>query len=844
MNPGFAAMNPLRISSFVRGCATAVFFLMGSLPAVAGTFNSIDEVRPRLGQRGTTVEVTVRGSYLRGAEEIAFYRPGIRVLSIEPLGKPPEDHLKWNPALKCVFEIAPDCPVGEHVFRVRTPSTLSMAATFNVTPFSVINETEDDKERGTKDNDKPASAMLVEPNVSVHGYVDGRATGDMDVYRVPVTPGGRLTAQVDCVRISDFTHGHGEDSGFDLKLRVLDAAGKELAANDDNALHVQDPFVSFRVPEKLPTSSDGTPGSFVFVEVQRSTFTGYRAPYVVHIGDYQRPLAAYPPGGPAGQAVPVRFLGDPLGEFTGTVTMRKEPGTFGHAGGCPTPMLLRASEMPNVLEDEGGTETMVAALPAALNGIIGKPGEVDRFRVAMKKGQRYRVRVFAAALGSPLQPKLEIQAPGAEGKLGEAALVKFAAEKDERDVFGISAYGGGVLPESIDPSVIWEAKADGEHLLTMTDLGGGGSSTSVYRIECELAQDAILTVLPNTLYWWEAPKWASLGIPRGDRWTVNVNLMPCQGNAFKGETEIVAEGLPKGVTLLPNRVPAGAGKWPIQFEAAADAPLAAAVISLRVQPVDPAVKLASGSQQNLPFLNKPGGDAWKTVRLDRFMLAVLEKPPFSLEVAEPATAIVRGGELAIPVKLLRRGGFDEPVGFQCDWKPGGIGMPPQVVFEPGQTESVLNVSADLTAPLGPVPLVVTANTKERGDQGWHGDGQMRVSSRILRLVVAEPFVELSSQPESVRRGERKKMVWSVKHKTPFTGAAPVRLVGLPKGIELHEPLPTITSGTAEIAFDIEATDDALIGTTAGITCEVAVTQAGQVIKQRSGRGILRADPRP
>jgi hypothetical protein len=143
-----------------------------------------------------------------------------------------------------------------------------------------------------------------------------------------------------------------------------------------------------------------------------------------------------------------------------------------------------------------------------------------------------------------------------------------------------------------------------------------------------------------------------------------------------------------------------------------------------------------------------------------------------------------------------------------------------------------------------VPLVVTANTKERGDQGWHGDGQMRVSSRILRLVVAEPFVELSSQPESVRRGERKKMVWSVKHKTPFTGAAPVRLVGLPKGIELHEPLPTITSGSTEIAFDIEATDDALIGTTAGITCEVAVTQAGQVIKQRSGRGILRADPRP
>ncbi|MBU6303685.1 MAG: serine protease [Verrucomicrobia bacterium] len=818
--------------------------LLAALPVMAGNFNTIDQVRPRIGQRGTTVEVTISGDYLRGAEEIAFYRPGIRVLSIEPQGKPPENPLKWRPALKCKFEIAPDCPVGEHVFRVRTPWTLSMAATFNVTPLPVVDEVEGAKERGTKDNDSVASAMPVESGVSVYGLMDGRASGDRDVFRVPVKPGGRFTAEVDCVRISDFTHGHGEDSGFDLKMRVLDAAGKELAANDDNALHVQDPLVSFRVPETLPSPADGTPGSFVFVEVQRSTFTSYQAPYALHLGDFPRPLAAFPPGGPAGETVPVRWLGDPLGGFTSPVAMPRETGTFRHAGQSPTTMLLRSSAMPNVLEAAGEGGTRVDSLPAALNGIIGKADEVDRFRVLMKKGARYRVRVFAAALGSPLQPKLQIQAPAADGKPADPALVKFTAEKDERDVFGISAYGGGVLPEAIDPSVIWEAKTDGEHLISMADLGGGGSPLSVYRIEVEPTRDAIFTVLPNTLYWWEAPKWASLGIPRGDRWTVNLNLMPCQGNTFKGETEIVAEGLPKGVRLLPNRVPAGAGKWPIQFEADADATLASAVIALKVRPLDPAVQLESGSQQNLPFLNKPGGDAWKTVRLDRFMLAVLEKSPFSLEVAEPAAAIVRGGELAIPVRLIRRDGFNEQVGFQCDWKPAGIGGPPQLVFEPGQTESVLSLSADLSAPLGPVPLVVTANTKERGDQGWHGDGQIRVSSRILKLVVAEPFVELASQPDSVRRGERKKMTWTVKHKTPFSGAAPVRLVGLPKGVELHEPLPLITSGTKEIAFDIEATDDALIGTSNGLTCELAVSQAGQVIRQRSGRGILRTDPRP
>lgn len=821
--------------------------------ATAGSWNSIDSVRPRIGQRGTTVEVTINGWYLRDAQEIAFYKPGIRVVSIEPIGTPPENQPSppaWWPNLKCVFEIAPDCPVGEHVFRVRTPTTLSFAATFNVTPFPVVDEVEDDKDRGTKGNDSVATAMPVAPNVSVHGFMDGRATGDVDVYRVPVQPGQRLTAQVDCVRISDFTHGHGEDSGYDLKLRVLDAAGRVLAANDDNALHVQDPLVSFRVPEVLPALTDGqggsaeaAAGSFVFVEVQRSTFTTYNAPYVVHIGDFRRPLAAYPPGGPAGQAVPVRFLGDPLGEFTETVVMREEPGTFGHASDGPTPLPLRSAAMPNVLED-AAAETRVPALPAALNGIIAAPGEVDRFRVSVKKGDRYRVRVFAGAFGSPLQPRLEITPPAEEGQPAAKPLVKYSADREERDIFGISAYGGAVLPDAIDPSVIWEPKVDGEHLISMTDLGGGGSATAVYRIEVEPARDAIQVVLPNTLYWWEAPKWASLGIPRGDRWTVNVNLAPCQGNTFKGEAEIVAEGLPAGVTLLPNRVPAGAGKWPIQFEAAADAPLAAAVIRLALRPIDPAVTLESGPQQNLPFLNKPGGDAWKTVRLDRFMLAVLDVPPFSLEIDEPAAPIVRGGELAIPVRLVRRDGFDEPVGFQCDWKPAGIGVPPQAVFEPGQTQGVLQLSAEQSAPLGPLPLVVTAVTKQRGDQAWHGDGQIRVSSRIMRLVVADAFVELAAEPDSVRRGERKKMTWRVTHKTPFEGSAPVRLVGLPKGVELHEPLPSVTRDTREITFDIEATDDALIGSTKDLTCEVTVAQAGQDIKQRSGRGVLRVDPRP
>ena len=47
-----------------------------------------------------------------------------------------------------------------------------------------------------------------------------------------------------------------------------------------------------------------------------------------------------------------------------------------------------------------------------------------------------------------------------------------------------------------------------------------------------------------------------LAIPQGNRWTVNVGLSEGQGNAYKGELEIYAEGLPPGVKCEPVHVSA------------------------------------------------------------------------------------------------------------------------------------------------------------------------------------------------------------------------------------------------------------------------------------------------
>jgi hypothetical protein len=147
-------------------------------------------------------------------------------------------------------------------------------------------------------------------------------------------------------------------------------------------------------------------------------------------------------------------------------------------------------------------------------------------------------------------------------------------------------------------------------------------------------------------------------------------------------------------------------------------------------------------------------------------------------------------------------------------------------------------------PLGNQPLVVTATTMEGLEHGWYlGAGRVRVSSEIASLAVAEPFVELAAKPESIRRGEKKRFAWSVKHKSAFEGKASVKLLGLPKGVSVAGPAPEIDKNSQDLAFEVEATDDALMGAARGLSCELTVRAAGQEVRQRTGNGTLRIDPR-
>lgn len=795
----------------------------------------IGATTPRMANRGTTAEVTIQGMCLNDAREVIFYKPGIRVLRIEALPKLTQPvNLAHGGRIEeqilCKFEIAADCVPGEHPFRIRTATEITSLGTFHVSPFPVI----DEKEQGYNSNDTIQTALPVTPNVTVRGRMGPSARGDVDIYRVPVVAGQRLSAEVDSVRIADMHYGGSE---YDLAIRILDEEGRELAANDDNPLHLQDPVAAVKI------SRDG----FAFVEVKRSLFVPADKDYCVHIGTYRRPLVAYPAGGQAGTKQSFEFLGDPLGSFAESLPVpgltTSSGGVFEFFGDAPSPVLLRSSTFPNVLEHTNAPATRVPHLPAALNGRIDRRDDADAFLVSVKKSDRLRVRVFAASIGSPIDPTLRIRAVAASGASGAVEIEADDSQVNDRDIFGTGFRSRGGLKDILDPSVIWEPKADGDYVIELEDTSGAAGPNAIYRIEVEPAVNSVHAVLASTAFdWEECMRTSGLAVPQGNRWTVNVSLPQGQGSTFRGELELVAHGLPAGVHMLAGRVPGGRPVWPVQFVADPSSKPGSALITLEAKPADPTQKLESQSQQSLPFINHSGGDAWRTVRLDRFVLAVTEAAPFSVEIKAPPAALVRGGELAIPLKIIRRTGFNEPVEFQCDWVPPGVSVQPATIVPAGESDAVLRITGESNAPLGKCPIVVSATTTREDLDAYLGTGRIRVSTEIVDLTIAEPFVELASQPEAVRRGERKKYVWSIQHKSPFEGAATVRLLGLPKGVQVLDPQPTLTRDSKQIAFEIEATNEALLGSVRGIGCEITVRAAGQEIRQRTGNGTLRIDP--
>lgn len=780
--------------------------ILFALSLHADTRYMVDYLLPRGGGRGATVQVEFHGLSLENPREILFYQPGITASDFVSYAKPGD-------GFKVTFQIAKDCPPGEHVLRVRTATALSDAVTFWVSPFPTVYEFESK----VGENDTLAKARPVPMNVTVEGQILPGPDMDIDMYRVEAQQGQRISVEVEAARLGTLHFG-GEN---DLAVRVLDAAGKELARNDDSALYVQDPVVSTVAPTAGP----------YYVEICQQIYEPPRqAWYRAHIGTFSRPTAIFPAGGQAGTTIDARILGDPAGERTEKIALPDRPGNFDYFGDAPSANVLRVSPYPNVIWTRQNTR---ATLPAALNGIIDKPGDIQTYQFTAKKGQAWKIQVFSRTLGAPVDPKIWVRSVNAPRHIVDADDARL------QDLGLPSARGNWHIKNQLDPVAIFRAPADGEYILGVEDTRGAGGPDHVYRVEIEPVRDTIYTHItaPDG---YQIPRLTGLIVPRGSRWTIDVQLAQGLGNTYKGEIELEARGLPKGVEMIAPRYAKGLTRVPVQFVAAADAEPQAALIVLLARPVDRKTPLESASRQGFALTNRPGELPWHFVFLDRYALAVTDPPPFDIALDQPAAPLAQNGELLLHVKVTRHGDFKGPVEIQPDWVPPGVQKEAVVTIPAGKDEATFRLQADTKAAPGTYRIAMNASTSGVGD-AYSGVGRIRVSSPFVELHVTEPYLTIDLQRTSVERGRDAELVGILKQNKPFAGKAAIRLQQLPKGVRILDPVPGISPQDKQVVFHIAADTDALAGLYKGIACEVTFTENGQTIRQHTGSGTLRVD---
>lgn len=813
-------------------CVASFGLIVGlAASGVAGT-PRLARLSPPGGQRGTSVEVHFTGKYLDKPQEVMLYQPGVTVESIEPLEGEFEvngrkERAEPGTRVRVRLKLADDCALGPHGMRLRTTSGVSDYQRFFVGPFAMIDEDEQTQKR----NDKREFAKPIALNTTVLGRMNDPT--DVDLFRVEAKQGQRLSAEIEAARL-------GIERGLpDLHVSILNSEGKTLIAADDSALFVQDPVVSLIVEHE----------GVYFVAVRHSIYAAANDVYRLHVGTFSRPTGVFPAGGQAGQELSVRVLGDPRGVWNQSVTLPADrrgdlPFVAVDEGvATPTPNKIRVSPYANVLEAEPNDTIEAAAagpataLPIALNGIIERPGDVDYFRIQAKKGERFRLHALANALGSPLDPTLTITPVGA--KPGQGVV---RATDSRTNQLGVPPIGG-LNRDTLDPLVEFTAPADGEYLVRIEDDRGNGGADFVYRIECEAETDAVYTYIPlepENQFTPQARQ--TINVAAGNRYNTSISIFNAN-RAYSGELELVAIGLPEGVTMRAPRATTAMPRVPVVFEAAADAKLQGAFIDIVARPVGNAEGTAppSGFRQVVAMNAYGNNDYYLHTVLDKLAIAVTEPAPFSIEIDEPKSALVQNGEMPLKLAVRRTPGYEGPVTVSMEWRPTGVTAATPLMVKPDQTEGEYLISAARNATAGVYEVVLTCVSGSERPGYYDNANRTYVATRTFKLTVAEPHVDAKFARSSVERGKTSQIVVKLNTLRPFTGKAKATLARLPRGVELVEPFREISAEDKEVTFQVRATDEALVGSYQGITLDLTVVEDGQAVRQLCGYGLLRID---
>lgn len=610
-----------------------------SLANAQTTQPHITHIFPAGGQKGTTVELSVRGRHLVGATEVRISGQGAagKVVSVEhkePDKKKRRLDAADNPDTALIeVTLEADAEPGERDLRLISPGGVSNRFRFYVGQVPELKEVEP--------NSLKEEAQVIE---SLPMLVNGQAfQADRDFFRFKAKAGQTLVFDLYAQRILPYI-ADGVPGWFQASLTLYDSQGKELAYVDDFRHH-PDPVLVYEVEQ------DGE----YMIEIKDVLYRGrddfvYRLsigalPYITHI---------FPLGAPRNSQAQVQLYGVNLPadktrlDLSGDCPPRRRVQLT--AGGLTSnARLFAVGDLPETAEAEPNNSAEKAhriEFPVTVNGRIDTGGDVDYFAFSAEADQSLVIDVCARRLDSPMDSILTVFDP--RGR----QLIQNDDTKDESE---------GLITHHGDSYLLHTFTAAGDYVLAVGDVQGKGGEEYAYRLTVAPPRpDFILRVRPDN------PRAA-----QGSSALLTVTAFRRDG--FNDPIKLSVNGLPDGFVVPGAVIPEKQNEIRITVTAPTDAPvgiLSPTVVGTATIGDQEVVREAVPSEELMQAFYY-----MHNVPSKEFLLAVVEAGPFTLSLELPEGGVLkipRRGAVKVPVKATFKEGIKGTIILRPDAPPKGF----------------------------------------------------------------------------------------------------------------------------------------------------------------------------